>query len=102
MIEPLMMPEGAKLTPFDVTKYPFDGIFGDKDNVYLICNNTLTYIARIYFDKIFKGFTKTEKPVEGVVVTNTIGYSNTISENTLLKAIAIAQDPKLAKELLNV
>lgn len=38
-----------------------------------------------------------EKPLECAVIEKKIP---TISENTLLKALAIAQDPKLAKELI--
>lgn len=86
----------ALTNAFIYSSYPTSGIYGDNANVYLvdIPRSVVNFIPRPTFDTLFDPYTL--ENISGQLV------STSISESTLLKAIAISQKPELAKELVNV
>ncbi len=113
-------PEAAKATPFDFTKYPFSGVFKHTDGVAYFVNKGEPTIAEAgvafmnanCLEGIFKGYSSTNlhqvekgklrEEIAALKATAETNKSSGISELTILKMLAIAQDPTLAKELTNV
>lgn len=84
-------PEYARNASFSATTYPSTGAYYDKttDTIYFADKGANLVLSLNYGNK----FLSTNTPIVS---------SPSISMNDVLKAIAISQDPNLAKELTSV
>jgi hypothetical protein len=91
-IEIKPMPMGITAADhYNNTKYPGPGVYSDGVSVFVVSGSSVSYIG---YTPLVSVSSVASEPKEAPPVPG-------ISENTLLKAIAVAQNPLLIKEVLN-